>query len=146
MQSTKAIDSQLLANNVESIASNFRDQINMMALLCHQMSASKGFWDTVKQLNEWNEAAIINEVLGNKISLIHSEVSEALEAIRKGDAYAHEPKSEKTPNHSLLAEELADTVIRIFDLASHCNIDLGMAIVDKVMYNSKRPHMHGKKF
>lgn len=69
-----------------------------------------------------------------QLALIHSEVSEALEEVRK-DGYT----SGKLP------AELADIVIRTMDLARRCCIDLGYAIVKKHNYNCTRPKMHGGK-
>jgi hypothetical protein len=68
----------------------------------------------------------------NKLALIHSEVSEALEADRKNlmdDKLPHRPGREV---------ELADAVIRILDLAGAYGFDLGGAIVEKLEYNSRR--------
>lgn len=68
-----------------------------------------------------------------KIALIHSEVSECLEAIRKGDSFNE-------------AEELADAVIRILDYCGYYGIDLGAAIEAKMLQNYQRPFRHGKQF
>lgn len=68
----------------------------------------------------------------NKLALVHSELSEALEADRKGlmdDKLTHRDGREV---------ELADAVIRIFDLAGAYNMDLGGAIVEKLVYNQTR--------
>ncbi len=67
-----------------------------------------------------------------KLALIHSEVSEALEAHRNGQ-----------DEH--LAEEIADVVIRCMDLAEAEGLDLGKAIVDKHQVNLGRPFKHGNK-
>lgn len=69
---------------------------------------------------------------GTMLALIHSEVSEALEADRKG-------------NKENLAEELADVCIRTFDLAAHLGIDLETAIYNKMAFNKTRPFKHGGK-
>ena len=74
------------------------------------------------------------------IALMHSELSEALEALRKGN-----PASEKIAG-SHLAEELADCIIRIMDFAGGMDLDVGQAIVDKHNYNIGRSHKHGKEF
>ena len=75
------------------------------------------------------------------IALMHSELSEALEALRKGD-----PESTKIPGFRHLEEELADAVIRIFDFAGREDLNLSRAIVEKHKYNKSRPFKHGKKF
>lgn len=67
-----------------------------------------------------------------RIALCHSELSEALEGDRKNLMDDHLP-------HRQMAEvELADAVIRIFDLAGAMGYDLGAAIADKLAYNAER--------
>lgn len=75
---------------------------------------------------EGEESAVL--LISTKLALIHSEVSEALEALRKGD-------------QENFAEELADTVIRILDLP----VDLEQAIVAKLAVNERRGFRHGGK-
>lgn len=82
------------------------------------------------------------------LCLIHSEISEALEGYRKN------LKDDKLPWRPMIEVELADTIIRIFDLCAGLNLDLGGAFVEKMKYNSTRiDHTHearlqphGKKF
>jgi NTP pyrophosphatase (non-canonical NTP hydrolase) len=68
----------------------------------------------------------------NKLALCHSELSEALEADRKS------LQDDKLPHRSGREVELADAVIRIFDLAGAYGMDLGGAIVEKLKYNAQR--------
>lgn len=66
------------------------------------------------------------------IALIHSEISEALQADRKNAMDNHLP-------HRLgLEVELADAMIRICDLAGAKGLDLGGAYVEKRAYNEQR--------
>lgn len=75
-----------------------------------------------------------------RIALCHSELSEALEGDRKDMMDDHLP-------HRKMAEvELADAVIRIFDLAGAMGYDLGSAISEKIAYNAKRAdHKHAAR-
>ena len=73
-----------------------------------------------------------HELFPTRIALCHSELSEALEGHRKSLMDDHLP-------HRRMAEvELADTVIRIFDLAGVMGYDLGAAIAEKLAYNQVR--------
>lgn len=82
------------------------------------------------------------------LCLIHSEISEALEGYRKN------LKDDKLPWRPMIEVELADTIIRIFDLCAGLNLDLGGAFVEKMKFNSIREDHthearrgeHGKKF
>lgn len=68
----------------------------------------------------------------NKLMLIVSEVAEAMEGDRKGI------KDDKLPHRDMREVELADAVIRIFDLAGGYDMDLAGAIVEKMAYNASR--------
>lgn len=76
-----------------------------------------------------------------KLLLIISEAVEAFEAIRN-----NEGASEHIPEHSAYMEELADVVIRCFDLAAHEQQSLGATVLAKMTYNKGRPYLHGKNF
>lgn len=78
-------------------------------------------------------SSLRGKVIPEKLCLTHSELSEAMEGHRKG------LMDDKLPHHSMLAVELADAVIRIFDLAGSEGINLGHIIVEKLEYNNTRP-------
>ena len=86
-----------------------------------------------------------DENIPEKIALIHSELSEALECIRNGynPNFVYYTNKGKPEGFSL---EMADTIIRILDLCRSVGIDIDKAVEIKMDYNETRPPKHGKKF
>lgn len=115
--------------------------LNQMAIDAHENSKRKGFWDGVEPGAQ--------HVIPEKIALIHSEASEALEVYREhpvgGDISTPIYDNAKEGKPIGFDSELADIVIRVGDLAAHLGIDLDRAVAEKMAYNAKRPHMHGKR-
>jgi len=70
--------------------------------------------------------------IGELLCLIHSEISEAMEGARKGLMDAH------LKHRPMMEVELADAIIRIFDLAESQNFNLGETIYEKLEYNKNR--------
>lgn len=100
-------------------------------------SQAHGFWPTLSPERPREAEAMIPE----KLCLIHSEVSEALEAYRDGAlSLGYEGKK---PVGFL--SELADVMIRVADLAGALDLDLENMIKIKMAYNRTRPHRHGGK-
>lgn len=98
-----------------------------LAMNLHQTARVKGFWD---------DEVDIHFVLA-KLALVHSEVSETLEAVRK------EHGSDK------ILEEMADIIIRLLDLYAGMRAEgwisgsLDEAVAAKAMTNMTRPQKHG---
>jgi NTP pyrophosphatase (non-canonical NTP hydrolase) len=70
--------------------------------------------------------------IGTLIALCHSELSEALEGARKDLMDDH------LPNRKMFEVELADTIIRILDIAGAMDLDVAGAIAAKHEYNASR--------
>lgn len=104
--------------------------INQLARDSHENSKAHGFWEGEE-----------NRSIPVKLCLIHSEISEALESYRAGEALLWLTDKGKPEG---IAAELADAVIRIGDLCEFLNIDLANAISMKAAYNKTRPFKHGK--
>lgn len=98
----------------------------------HEIAKQHGFWDGCSMSS-----------IPEKLCLIHAEISEALEWHRTNGAWLQSAKVEGVSN---FAEELADVVIRIMDLAEYCGVDLQAAIEKKSQYNLTRPRKHGKQY
>jgi NTP pyrophosphatase (non-canonical NTP hydrolase) len=116
--------------------------IKALRVLLHQNAVNKGFWpefDTTPHSIIQNARKRIN--VGEKIALIHSELSEALEASRKGN-----PPDHHCPEHDNFTVELADAMIRILDVAEAFGLDFEEAMFAKIEHNASRPYKHGKEF
>lgn len=113
---------------------SMRNDINDAVGACYQAAEESGWWtdaETGGDVRNWPEKFFMLWV-ATKLALVHSEVSEGLEAQRKS------LMDDKLPHRLGLEVELADAVIRIFDLAGGLGYDLGGAIEEKLAYNAKR--------
>lgn len=103
----------------------------------HQSNIDAGWWTdlgTNQDLAEEcrKDTRFGKALVAEKLALIHSEVSEAMEAARKN------LMDDKLPHRKGIEVELADAVIRILDLCGALELDLAGAIQEKLAYNAKR--------
>jgi NTP pyrophosphatase (non-canonical NTP hydrolase) len=101
-----------------------------LSALLHETAVEKGFW----------EGDYTHDKVGNKLALVHSEVTEVLEAIRKNKG------SEE------VVEEMADVIIRLLDIyAAMRNEETVLHSLDEILHkkiniNKDRPKLHGNLF
>lgn len=104
--------------------------LDALAAILHETAKEKGFWD----------GEYTHDKVGNKLALVHSEVTEVLEAIRKSHG------SEK------VVEEMADVIIRLLDIyAAMRNEEEVLHSLDEILekkmnINKERPRLHGNLF
>jgi len=104
--------------------------IKELQIASHAIAVSKGWWEEDRNI-------------GELLALVHSEVSEAREEWRGGEDLAVIRTEGDKPVG--FAVELADTLIRVADLAESIGIDLNAALKIKMAYNATRPWRHGGK-
>lgn len=116
----------------------------------------------VYEANKLKGFDVSKENIGQTLMLVNSELCEALEAHRKGKTAnltlflsEHNGKWER-PSHDVFSfqstikdtfeDEIADAVIRLFDLIGALKIDIDTHIELKREFNSLREYKHGKAY
>ena len=105
--------------------------INQLVRICHETSLAAGWWHDPETGEDLRTSPY---VMATKMLLVISEIIEGVEGHRRGGL-----NDDKLVDRSMLEVELADAVIRIFDLAGVNNFDLGKTIMEKLNFNSSRP-------
>lgn len=118
-------------------------------------------WKTREGYDAEDAVGALRDYQTSRLSLITTEVAEAIEELRNGDGvnetYYTEPGGTYGSSYGFrrvgslrkpegVPSELADIVIRTFDFADEFEIDLAEMIEEKLAYNATRGHKHGKKF
>ena len=149
-------------------------EINEMAMAIHNNAAQKGFWDdyieSTSSLKDDLAHPTRDAYISQKLMLVVSELSEAMEALRlsrfanresfdvimeESKNWNMDPEGVGVPkfNHvfgltikDTFEDELADAMIRILDLGMKMGVDMDWHIQKKMQYNGTRPYKHNKHF
>lgn len=122
----------------------FMNWFNWMQLAAYAVNVRNGWWSERNQICDILESNNIDNtphMLIECLGLAGTELSEAIEAVRK-----HDPKTwGDASSKDTLVRELAGCIVRIMDIASHEGLPLAEAIIQEVRHNETRGHMHGGK-
>lgn len=120
--------SELLQNS--QFRTILQSSLQLLLVTCHSAARQAGWWNDPK-----TGAPVTDNPLcfSNKLALIHSEVSEAMEGDRKS------LPDDKLPHHPMRTVELGDALIRILDLAGGYELHLAHATIEKMIFNTVRP-------
>ncbi|MEH0110524.1 hypothetical protein V6N00_12510 [Tersicoccus sp. MR15.9] len=120
----------------------FVDSIRQIVAVAAANNRASGFRDRDEVLTTGTPEEVL-EHFALSLLMVTGEINEALDELRAGRApdetyLGAGGKPEGFPT------EIADAVIRCFDVADKAGFDLGAAIVQKLDYNRTRPYRHGK--
>jgi NTP pyrophosphatase (non-canonical NTP hydrolase) len=113
-----------------TLEENFINYFTEIQAQVHNTAVEKGWWSN--SLEDRNK--------GEMIALMHSELSEALEALRHGN-----PPDDKCPEFDSVTVELADVLIRMMDYCQAFGHPLAEATAAKIAMNKGRSYRHGNK-
>ncbi len=112
------------------------------AKAAHAMARSKGWWDGYDLTQKFGQTKLTPDQILSQLMLITTEVAEAAEDVRIGVGVTEYEDSGKPVG---FPSELADIVIRVFDLAGAMGIDIEAEISRKMLFNRSRAARHGGK-
>ena len=105
----------------ESVKYEARKAGEILTETCHGVASECGWWNSTTERD-----------IPRLLMLCVSELAEAMEGHRKNLMDTH------LSHRKMLEVELADTLIRIFDMAGGLNLDVAGALVEKLIYNTTR--------
>ena len=113
-------------DDILPIYSPIQSAVSLLQNYCHGQARAAGWWTDLATGRDKERN------VGEALMLATSELAEALEGHRKG---LHDPHLPKRDNYTV---EIADALIRLFDLAGGTCIDLPGAFEEKMQYNARR--------
>ena len=130
MNNETVTTNSILKSNIDEITLVTDYGLDALSAILHETAIEKGFWN----------GEINHDKIGNKLALVHSEITEVLEAIRKDKG------------SSEITTEIADVIIRLLDVYAAMRnsgqiIDsLDEKLFEKMQYNKSRKLLHGNLF
>lgn len=132
---------------IESIENDI-ESLNRLAYFCHSESVKAGWYKDLDFLQKnrgmrgilfvalfpktFERMSTKKRNILEMLMLIVTEAAEAAEGFRKNLWDTH------LPHRKMIEVELADLLIRIFDLAGYLGLDLSGAFLEKIIYNLHR--------
>lgn len=107
----------------------------------YRINVENGWWDDRNAIMESGSANSVQIVILSCLGLVTSEVSEAMEAVRKHNFATWGNHTAK----DTMVRELAGTIVRCMDLAERFDMPLAEAIVEEIKANAERGFRHGGK-
>lgn len=125
--------------------------INQLQEVCHGLAVQGGWWepkgnakkaaeilkDSGQPISDEVRAVLMGVASEPRnplelIALIQSEASEALEGVRKNQM------DDKLPHRKMEEVEMADIIVRVLDYCGGRGLDVGGALVEKLVFNITR--------
>ena len=115
---------QIVNDNIDPVIAS---ALTILSRRVHRIADDHGFWSS--------------RDIGKALFKIVMEVAEIGQAL-EDDC----PQDKHLPEFNSLTIEVADTIIRLLDLAGFYRMPIGPALIAKMKFNETRPHRHGKAF